>query len=704
MTLSRARQSLEGFIKQEKVIFQSLSIPTPWESALWSVQHWLPQRLKQQTITFETQRQSLEKNGYSVPPKAALPSDFQDFCKALIVYLQRTRSLKFSMVAAYNIAVRRLYNPLFERRVSDPTQLTRGDFDRVVEFLSGSGYKNLYDAISHLQVIADTIDKLQLTDTAIHFTHDAKPEKSRHEFISLHDPDRAVKQRKSDERLPSREAMEAYAICSNNPLSDGEEILLRVIDLLIATGQRGNEVSVIPYDCWVERPIKGTTGEVVVDAHGKPLVECGIRYFAEKQFQSRVHWLAESDIPLARRAVERLKTLTNEQREIAAWQELHPGRIWSYPPQSVISDAKVLDWLGFSEARSASRNLYLFLTRNGVHPFDDEPDEKQGRSLKRRYVAGEIERLIVPRLRGHAALTENVGGQVRIVLRTSETLAIAFDGQFRFGGREANVFRAVPRRVTLGDINHALGDNEKYTSIFSRRSLTESDGTPIRLTSHQPRHWRNTIYHLTGMSDVQQALALGRKRLDQNVYYQHTGIEEHTAAHHEFLAFNSYRERLDFLHTGIRDKRIHGALTDSYHALLSDKGTTTAEAFLTVHATALHVTPFGGCIHDFSQAPCPKHLQCWNGCSHLHLMGTPSERVNLEEQAKNLTKAISIMRDAGTGEAGSDVWLADQEDKLNNLKSVLARDTSGGVQRVFPNGRPITVADSDKRHSSVSDD
>lgn len=62
------------------------------------------------------------------------------------------------------------------------------------------------------------------------------------------------------------------------------------------------------------------------------------------------------------------------------------------------------------------------------------------------------------------------------------------------------------------------------------------------------------------------------------------------------------------------------------------------------------------------------------------------------------------MRDAGAGEAGSDVWLADQEDKLNNLKSALARDTNGGVQRVFPNGRPMTVADSDKRHSSVSDD
>ena len=702
MTLSRARQILEGFITQEQAIFQSLPISTPWASPVWGVGSWLPQRDNQHALTFETHRQALEKTGYPAPPKGPLPFTFQDFSKALIVYLQRTRNLKFSMAAAYNIAVRRLYNPLFERRVPDPTQLTRGDFDRVVAFLRDSGYKNLYDAISHLQVIADTIDNLQLTEIAIHFEHDAKPEKRRHDYISLHDPDRAVKQRKSDEKLPSREAMEAYALCSNHPLTEGEEILLRVIDLLIATGQRGNEVAVIPYDCWVERPIKGTAGKVVVDANGKPIVECGIRYFAEKQFQSRVHWFAESDVPLARRAVERLKMLTQEQRELARWQEAHPGRLWNYSPQTAMSEIEVLDWLGFSENRDTLRNLSVYFSRNGVQPIIET--SHQYNAIKRRYLAGDIERLLVPKLHGHAVLAENIGGTLRIVLRTSETLAIAFDGQFRLGGREANVLRVLPRGVTLRDINNALGANEAYSSIFSRRSLTESDGAPIRLTSHQPRHWRNTIYHLTGMSDVQQALALGRKRLDQNVYYQHTSIEENTAAHQEFLAFNSHHERIDFLHTGIRDKRIQGALTDSYHALLSDKGTTTAEAFLAVHATALHVTPFGGCIHDFSQAPCPKHLQCWNGCSHLHLMGTPSERTNLEKQAENLTTAINIMRDAGAGEAGSDVWLADQEDKLNNLKSVLARDTNAGVQRVFPNGHPMTVADTDKRHSSVSDD
>ncbi|MGF6202506.1 hypothetical protein [Pseudomonas laurylsulfatiphila] len=697
MTLSRVKQNLEDFINQEKSIFQVLPITNSWEAPLWAVDRWLPQRGKQETITFETHRQSLEKNGYPAPPKTPLPLDFQDFCKALVIYLQRSRDLKFSMAAAYNIAARRLYNPLFERGVSDPSLLTRDDFDRVVAFLRESGYKNLYDATSHLQVIADTIDNFQLTEIAIHFEHATKPEKPRHDYISLHDTERVEKQRKSDDRLPSREAMEAYALCTNHPLSESEEILLRVIDLLIATGQRGNEVAVIPYDCWVERPIKGTEGDVVVDANGKPLVECGIRYFAEKQFQSRVHWFAESDIPLARRAVERLKVLTFEQRKIAQWQEKNPGRIWEYSPSSILTEDDVIKWLGFSNFR----NLELYLNRNGVYSlgWSDEKDEEY-----RSYSAREIEALIAPKLGDHVALAEADSRGIHIILRTSETLAIAFDGQFRCGGREENVFRAIPRRVNLQDINRALGADPRYPSIFSRRSFVEADGSAIRITSHQPRHWRNTIYQLAGMSDVQQALALGRKHLEQNKYYQHTSIEEDTASHHGFLAFNSHRERIDFLHEGIRKGSIQGSLTDSYHALLQLKGSTTAEAFLVVHATALHVTPFGSCVHDFSQAPCPKHLQCWNECSHLHLLGTPSERKNLQEQAKRLADAILIMRDAGAGEAGSDIWLADQEHKLNNLQAALSRDAGVGPHQVFPSGHPVTISETSRRRSSVSDE
>lgn len=52
-------------------------------------------------------------------------------------------------------------------------------------------------------------------------------------------------------------------------------------------------------------------------------------------------------------------------------------------------------------------------------------------------------------------------------------------------------------------------------------------------------------------------------------------------------------------------------------------------------------------------------------------MGTPSERKNLQEQADRMANAIVIMRDSGAGEAGSDVWLEDQLNKLNNLQTAL---------------------------------
>jgi len=202
---------------------------------------------------------------------------------------------------------------------------------------------------------------------------------------------------------------------------------------------------------------------------------------------------------------------------------------------------------------------------------------------------------------------------------------------------------------------------------------------------------------------VQQALALGRKRLDQNSAYQHTTIEEVTSKHQEFLAFSSFEERIDFLHKGIRSGAIKGPVTTAYHELLRNNDPIKADAFLNVHATAMHVTPFGACTHDFAQAPCPKHLQCWNACSNLHLTGSEREREMLALQVKSLSESIEIMRITGVGEAGADVWLADQESKLQNLKNVLAQDSIQSIQ-VFPDGQPKTVSQHTKRKSAVADD
>jgi len=120
------------------------------------------------------------------------------------------------------------------------------------------------------------------------------------------------------------------------------------------------------------------------------------------------------------------------------------------------------------------------------------------------------------------------------------------------------------------------------------------------------------------MSNVQQALAMGRQKLTQNATYQHTSLLERTSSHRDYLSFRTPKEKVQFLHDGIREQKILGEITQLYHELKLSKGKDVAEVFLKTHANAIHITPFGGCTHDFSQAPCPKHLQCWNGCGHLH--------------------------------------------------------------------------------------
>lgn len=107
------------------------------------------------------------------------------------------------------------------------------------------------------------------------------------------------------------------------------------------------------------------------------------------------------------------------------------------------------------------------------------------------------------------------------------------------------------------------------------------------------------------MSNVQQALAMGRRRLDENAVYQHTTLQERTENHDEFLTFSSAQEKMSFVHEAIRNRRILGGVTDTYHRIKSEQDIVAAERFLSMHAQAMDVTPYGACSHDFSQAPAP---------------------------------------------------------------------------------------------------
>jgi len=693
--------NLVEFIEREKTYLQSLGSGIDWDSTDWKTSNWLFHRGAMHSLPFRE----------LVPGKrqtAPLPPQYSDFCKAIAVYIERTKNAGFISIHKYVIECRRLFTVMKDRGETSAAQLTRWHFERCVEMLIESNYKNLYDAANNLQVISSIVDLKGITPSLIEFKHSIKVTTSRNDYIPISELG-SDETRKDNEKLPSYEALKAYSICTNNPIDDEEEILLRTIDLLIAMGQRGNEIAFIPYDCWVEQNKLSRQGTPEKDMHGKEITKVGIRYYAEKKFQSRVHWLADQDIAFAKRAVDRLKLITAKVREVAKFQEENPDKIWNKKPDEIIDDTFIssfMDEITFEQLNER-------LSYNGVKPIKREK-VKEGRKRRQGnsynwiyyYRAGDIENLIKSKLKlklNHVQLKERKGNSWKIILKTSEVLSIRFHGAFN--NRAVDMFnRLKPNRVTLQEINMGLGSIHGVKSIFEIRGLTEADGSKISLTSHQARHWRNTLYELAGMSNVQQALALGRQKLDQNATYQHTSILERTKSHKDFLSFQSPSEKVQFLHNGIREKKILGEVTNLYHRLKEEKGKQIAETFLATHAGAIHLTPFGGCTHDFSQAPCPKHIQCWNGCSHLHRTNTPGESERIQEQIDLGLLALEEMKKDSDGEYGADVWINDLKTKIANMQKALDIKPVEKPVKVFPQGTQMTIPLSDRKRSSVSED
>ena len=697
-----ANKGLIDFIELEKSYFLSLNTGINWEDERWNVENWLFHRAKDKYLVFKSNLRIGNKLpfGTVLPEPGPLPHPYIDFVKALVVYFKRTKDIGYIAIRNYVIECRRLYIILFNRNEHSPHLLTRWHFEQTISLLKHIEYKNLFDAATYLQSIADLIDSKGIVSNPLGFRHDIKSSNSYYQYESTKSID--LNERTTNEKLPSYEALVAYAKCTNNPINDNEEILLRTIDLLIAMGLRGNEVTYIPIDCWVEKKLVDSKGNVKADMHGNPLMSSGIRYYAEKQFQSRVHWLAKQDIPLAKRAVERLIILTEEVREIAKWQEDNPNRLWKYNPNDIISDIKLIKLLGFEEL------IYLrgYLKRLNVLPIGSDRSARLRISTVRNgysklFRVGQVEQALLKKLKSHDVLKEKVSGESKIVLKTSDILSIRFDGAFRFK-RKANVMKVFPERTGLKEINAALGSISSLESIFQRRSFTEADGSKIILTSHQPRHWRNTLYELAGMSNVQQALAMGRQNLTQNKAYQHTTPKERTKLNQEFISFNSVNDKITFLHEGVRSKSILGEITDTYHFLKKNQSIDSAELFLNTHGLAIHITPFGGCTHDFSQSPCQKHLQCWNGCSHLHRTNTPGETVRIKEQLDKSKSILKKVKSESLEEQKNDVWVKDLEKKIKNLeKAVKIRPTSPTPIQLFPKGPEITKPKSKRKNSSV---
>lgn len=682
---SIAKLNLNNFIATERKICDSAYPEIHWDSDSWSILKLDPSyRAVPFDLVFNVNAQPIVGREVDQPiKKTPLPSPYIEFCKALVIYLKRSLGVKARAIYAYLNEAKRLYNVMYFRSETSPISLLNYHFQYLHDYLAEIGYVQLYDATTNLSKISSIIDSFGISVSETAYQTSEKP-KRQHLKVKHKDEEPEGKEF-------SRAAVEAYAIATNNPVSEGEEILLRTLDLLFAMGQRANEVTHIPLDCWVERVEKDAHGRIIRNPKsGEAINTYGIRYYAEKKALDRVHWLADQDVSFARRAVERLKILTKNARVVAKFQRMNPERMWDVDPSREMTFPEIVRYLSFA----TYYGLQSFIQKLGVITVTKGPLH-----IHRYCKAGDIERSIMankvlgPHIANTVALADDSG---KPVLYKEQLLSLAFDGDFRIK-RKDNLLRVVVVKLTVPDLNRALGADPRRESIFDRRGLTEADGSRIVMTTHMPRHWRNTLYEIAGMSEAQQALALGRADISQNPHYQHATIEEKNASLHEFINTRNPQKRLELFKEGIRDGAIQGSVPNTYNKLRA-RSSVEADEFLETHVMAAHVTPYGACSHDFSKAPCPKHLQCFDSCSHLHRTENPNEVIQLDELIAMQGKNIDRMKKCGCDDAGADTWIEIEERKLKGMKAAREIPVSGSSIKIFPEGK---VVNGKRRQSAV---
>jgi len=231
----------------------------------------------------------------------------------------------------------------------------------------------------------------------------------------------------------------------------------------------------------------------------------------------------------------------------------------------------------------------------------------------------------------------------------------------------------------------ALGEKKdaKILSIFESYGQTEEDKS-LRLTSQSLRHLQNTELFRLSVADTIISKRFNRRSIAQSHEYDHRSLAESLSQIElpdeleTFLGENS-----TIVAKLIQIGKANGPVIDTFKKIQSEKGDQQAFEYLRVEADGFHATPYGHCINSFTVDPCPKNLECFNGCRHLSATNLSENRVNLENLARQFEVAISDIMSKPIGTLGRDNQLSHAIVRLENINKLLGTTENS---LVFPDG------------------
>lgn len=602
-----------------------------FESVVWQDSPWIITggRLIKQTGKHSTQATI----DFILPPKLegeALTSEWADVAKALFVLRFHQKNQAVPNQRNFITAIGYIYYTAKKLNQSF-FQLTPEVLDNACEMISkdyaDSTAYNLHKAVAEF---AAHCDSNGLCHNYLDYKYSGmkRPKNAdgvKHKRLDNPEAAKATKSEKMVDPLVYKVIGELY---QNVPKNHKYRLYILLISMLILTGRRLSEVSLLPFQ------------EISEDSKGNFY----INYFPRKSsFGDTLTPLERlflpTDIaPIVKEIIEEAIELTEKSREVAKQMKKVGGadlRFLEEIPESRKLYSKDLVKIGLSPS---------LLTKSGWIRKNDLAFEETKKNTRDFYTN-----------------KKGVEQYCSKYFKTRLIEAIHIDQQGKkyfladlLFVRELGVTKWVYAHWLATSCSHSMITTFlRYFPELSKEYASKY--TEVDFTSHKFRHTMNTLLDEGGLSDLLQTEWFGRSNPRDTKAYQHTSPEKKAL----------------MLREDIKNGTVGGKLAEQIKVMPINH----QDAVLKARIKAVHDVGTGLCIHNFSQMPCERHLQCSADCKDYVWVKDDSKRI---EEVKRLFALTTIAQETVKEQAmskkpkKSSDWMLHNEKKLQTLGKQLS--------------------------------
>ncbi|MDX8535245.1 hypothetical protein RFM41_30420 [Mesorhizobium sp. VK25A] len=559
-----ARENLAGFIEHARALpFFSGENALPWDALTWDLRERSKSRgnrsLVLHFVDFDSAGRGAGKSG-----AVAIGKPFLETAKALVAnaILSGQVSRPYRWLLALR-AVDKAFREIGDE--ADLVALTPAVLDKAVSLIRAE-HDDKNGLASSLEQIAGFAAAKHLTSVHLAWKSSAP---------TVRDQRRSIQVREDGssnviEKLPHLKCVLDLASVFLGAETGADAVTTAWFALAMFAPSRVSEILALPVGCETEmggvygiswRPAKG----------GEPLTK----------FATTLEW---ADV--ARTAIRRLKAIGEPARRAAAWYARNPGKLYLPPGYEHLRDQPLTqpEVYAILGVQGEFNNYALSRIIEPTEHCTTDPARTDGRGWTRLYDFGSLQTYVVE----HLPLGFPYADRKFDLMAEDALFCVPRHTMRGNVAVQANVPDLIDPGRIYKDLNHPS------STVFVRHGLLNPEtGQPWTLTSHQPRHLLNTLAQSKHLSQALIAFWSGRKRVDQNSWYDHI-------PHEVFIELYAAMGG-----DAPRAVKATGPLADKV-AARAGKEMISGEDALRLEVGSVISTRYGLCRHNYSLTPCPK--------------------------------------------------------------------------------------------------